>query len=532
MVRRRGRTPRRVWSSVIGSSRSLRLARLAPRAACSRAHDQRQLEHSLCRQLHADVPFDLHKPAARPCLRELRRRGSPPARPAAPPRLPRRPAASANLRAQLAPEGASRAGICAALARERTPPRSCSQDRPRYFAPHAVPFSLLLALQARSCCMERRAPCFTFSSSPTPHAVENALPIDSAPARTLYAVRGRPRSRHDDDRDGASMRAALTQHRPSSSLTFFLSSSRFFLLAGEGAYRRLRAQAGTLDRRSMPLPPLDVQHVALVSPLRPALVPRRPPDRHDLHGRRVPPSLLLLDGRQLDQAVDLSAFLLAPPPLGTSHSLSVRADGSPPSRTPRAGLKALLCTSTLLIPLPSTALRLLGHRLHPPAPPRSRHGRRRRLDRLPRPDPLPPPLLRLVGRHHLLRESSSFTRGRRSQDEQRPRPPTSLVERGAARRVAAGQHADALSLSRSRCREEASWLPVPARCPISGPRSCSSASSPRPSRSCSSRSSSWSSAFGCAFILLARFPHSRVQELTRSPARVQLPQQHAPRAAD
>ena len=204
----------------------------------------------------------------------------------------------------------------------------------------------------------------------------------------------------------------------------------------------------------------------------------------------------------------------------------------PPSRAPRAGLKALLCTSTLLIPLPSTALRLLGHRLHPPAPPRSRHGRRRRLDRLPRPDPLPPPLLRLVGRHHLLRESSSSTRDRLSQDEQRPHPPTSFVERGAARPVAAGQHADALSLSRSRCREEASWLPVRARCPISGPRSCSSASSPRPSRSCSSRSSSWSSAFGCAFILLARFPHSRVQELTRSPARVQLPQQHAPRAAD
>lgn len=197
---------------MIGPSRSLPLARLAPRAACSRAHDQRQLEHSLCRQLHADVPLDLHKPAARPCLRELRRRGSPPARPAAPPRLPRRPAASANLRAQLAPEGASRAGICAALARERTPPRSCSQDGPRCL-PHTLSPLHFSSLSRRARAAWRDA----LSASPSP--ARNVLTLSSMPSRSTLrllvlsalcavALAG------DTTTNETVRRAFVTQHRP------------------------------------------------------------------------------------------------------------------------------------------------------------------------------------------------------------------------------------------------------------------------------------------------------------------------------
>lgn len=118
-VRQRGRKVRGESGSVIGRARSLPLARLAPRAACPRVHDQRQLEHSLRRQLLATPPST--RPTRRPTLPRLTSSSS-----AAPLRLPRRPAASASLRARLAQEDAGRVGICAALARERTLPRSCS----------------------------------------------------------------------------------------------------------------------------------------------------------------------------------------------------------------------------------------------------------------------------------------------------------------------------------------------------------------------------------------------------------------------
>lgn len=175
--------------------------------------------------------------------------------------------------------------------------------------------------------MERHAPCFTFSSTPT-SARRRECPPDRLCACSSSLRCARSPSQPTRRRPKRYVEhLSLNTARPSNSLTLFLSSSLFFLLAGEGAYRRLRAQAGTFDRRSMPLPPLDVQHVAFVPSLRPALVPHRPADRHDLHGRRVRPAVLLRDGRQPDQALDLSPVLRAPPPLGTSLSPSfVRTD--------------------------------------------------------------------------------------------------------------------------------------------------------------------------------------------------------------